>query len=410
MKPAETAPPALPKIGPSDRLGAIVPAPAATALDGADLTNVIVLAHRRSGAEIEAPAVTVDDKDRPAPAGSWRDATPWTALIAAALLLHLGLVVFFMRDPTPMPSLALDSISVEIVLGGQTEAGTAQTPSSAQSAPSSPAESPSKPAEQPAEPIEQPKPDLRPRLDAEVSELASKANTPEEQTPQEQMLQEQPPQEQAPQEQASQEQAPQEQARDEPEPEQPQAAAVEPDPSEAVAEPEPTPAPSEPKPVSATAAAEAEIAPKQAETETEKAKPVEQPVATQPPPKDAAPATPRERSKPAPARVAAAQSGVGVGSSRAIRDWASQVSAHLARNKRYPADALARGIGGTASVAFTLDGNGHVTSVRLVRSSGSASLDRESRDLVRRASPFPPPPQGKASITVPVNFNVRTGR
>jgi periplasmic protein TonB len=51
-----------------------------------------------------------------------------------------------------------------------------------------------------------------------------------------------------------------------------------------------------------------------------------------------------------------------------------------------------------------------VTSVRLARSSGNASLDRESQDLVRRASPFPPPPQGKASITVPVNFNVLTGR
>ena len=101
---------------------------------------------------------------------------------------------------------------------------------------------------------------------------------------------------------------------------------------------------------------------------------------------------------------------MGIGSSREVRDWAARVSAYLARNKRYPADALARGIGGTASIAFTVDADGRVTSVRVARSSGNASLDRESQDLVRRAAPFPPPPQGKASITVPVNFNVRTGR
>jgi len=378
MKPAETQPPALPKIGPADRLGAVVPAPLQSSLQGADLTNVIVLAQRRSTGEIEAPAVSVKNDDRPVPAGSRRDATPWTALIAAALLLHLGLVVFFMRDPTPMPSLALDSISVEIVLGGQTEAGIAQMPSSAESAPSSPAESPSKPAEQPAETAEQLKPELRPRVEAEASEPAR------------------------------QEPAQEEAAHEELKSDQPSASAAEPEPANEAIEPEPTPARSEPEPALAAAAAEAETPSKEAETG--KQKPVEEPVPTQPPPQDAKPATPRERSKPAPPRVAASQSGVGIGSSRAVRDWASQVSAHLARNKRYPADALALGIGGTASVAFTLDGNGRVTSVRLVRSSGNASLDRESRDLVRRASPFPPPPQGKASITVPVNFNVRTGR
>jgi protein TonB len=82
----------------------------------------------------------------------------------------------------------------------------------------------------------------------------------------------------------------------------------------------------------------------------------------------------------------------------------------LARNKRYPTDALAGGIGGTASVSFTVGPDGQVASLRLARSSGNASLDRESLDLVRRTSPFPPPPHGKASITVPVNFSVRTGR
>jgi protein TonB len=361
MKPAETAPPALPKIVPSDRLGAVVAAPASPALEGADLTNVIVLAHRRHLSDTEAPAVSVKDSERPAPTAAWHERTPWTALIAAVLLLHLALVAVFMRDPAPMPSLALDSISVEIVLGGQTAAGVAQLPSPDQSAPSPPAESaPQQPkaTEERTDTVEKTKPDLRPSIEPQANE---------------------PP-------------------REEPKPEETQKAAAEPEPAPTLAEPEPTPK-----------VAEKEPEPKQAEPE--KPKPVEEPVASQPPPPKQEPIEkPREQNKPSPPRVAATQSGVGIGSSRITRDWASQVSAHLARHKRYPQEALARGVGGTASVAFALDGDGRVLSVRLVRSSGNASLDRESQELVRRASPFPAPPQGKASITVPVNYNVRTGR
>jgi protein TonB len=353
MTSADTKPAPLPKLGPSDRLGAIVTVAATSALDGADLTNVIVLSRRRSPSGIDAPSVKISDDERPAPWLTWSDRTPWTALIAGVLLLHLVIVAIFMRDPAPMQSLALDSISVDIVLGGQTEAGIAQMPSPAESAPSQPAESPPKPAEpeQPTETAEQAKPDLRPRLD----------DTRE------------PPRE------------------------APQTAAVQ-------AEAEPTPAPEEPEPTPTVA----ETPPPPDVTES---KPVEEPVASRrPPPQEQPTETPREQSKPTPPRVVASRSGVGLGSSREVRDWASRVTAQLARNKRYPGDALASGIGGTAVIAFEIDSAGNVGTVRLVRSSGNASLDRESRDLVRRAAPFPIPPQGKASITVPVNFNVLTGR
>ncbi len=363
MTSADTKPAPLPKIGPSDRVGAIVTVAAPNVLDGADLTNVIVLSRRRSPNAVDAPAVKVSDDERPAPWLTWADRTPWTALIAGVLLLHLATVAIFMREPAPMQSVALDSISVDIVLGGQTEAGIAQMPSPAESAPSQPSESTPEPVEpeQPTETAEQLKPELRPRLDD--------AREPPRELPQPQ----------------------------EPKAEEPQTAAVQ-------AEAEPTPVPDEPEPTPA-------VAETQTPPDTTEAKPVEEPVASQPPPPQEQPTeTPREQSKPTPPRVAASRSGVGVGSSREVRDWASRVTAQLARNKRYPGDALASGIGGTAIVAFAIDGAGNVGAVRLVRSSGNASLDRESRDLVRRAAPFPIPPQGKASITVPVNFNVRTGR
>lgn len=359
MTPADTKLAPAPRIDPSDRLGAVVPVVASSVLEGADLTNVIVLSRRRSATDIEAPAVKVSDTERPAPWLTWPDRAPWTALIAGVLLLHLVVVAIFLRDPAPMQSLALDSISVDIVLGGQTEAGVAQLPSPAESAPSPPAESPPERVEpeQPTETVEQVKPELRPRLED--------ARAPPLEQPQ----------------------------REEPKPETPPTAIAQ-------AEADPTPAPDEAVPTPAVA--EAQPAPAEPEQPN--------PVASQPPPPKEEPTEkPRDQSKPTPPRVAASRSGVGVGSSREVRDWASRISAHLARNKRYPGDALARGIGGTAVVAFTVDAGGNVGAVRLVRSSGNASLDSESRDLVRRAAPFPAPPQGNASITVPVNFNVRTG-
>ena len=129
MTPADTAPPARPKIDPSDRLGAVVPVVASAALEGADLTNVIVLSHRRRTSDIEAPAVEVNDNLRPVPEmAASRRSTHWTALIAAALLLHLGLVLLFLREPAPLPDAGLDSISVELEIGNNQPVGIAASP------------------------------------------------------------------------------------------------------------------------------------------------------------------------------------------------------------------------------------------------------------------------------------------
>lgn len=49
---------------------------------------------------------------------------------------------------------------------------------------------------------------------------------------------------------------------------------------------------------------------------------------------------------------------------------------------------------GTATVAFTVASNGSVRSARLTGSSGVAALDQAALDAVRRASPFPPIPDG----------------
>jgi protein TonB len=79
----------------------------------------------------------------------------------------------------------------------------------------------------------------------------------------------------------------------------------------------------------------------------------------------------------------------------------------LRRHQQYPPDARSRGEQGTATVSFSLDGGGRVTSARLARGSGIGSLDQEVQAMVRRASPFPAPPSRQSvSFTVPVTFRL----
>ncbi len=95
-----------------------------------------------------------------------------------------------------------------------------------------------------------------------------------------------------------------------------------------------------------------------------------------------------------------------------IPEWQKQVSNKLERNKRYPAHARARGEHGTAYVEFKLDREGHVTDSRIVRSSGSAALDQETLELLRRSDPLPKPPKASMKgntmhLSVPLHFKMR---
>jgi TonB family protein len=81
------------------------------------------------------------------------------------------------------------------------------------------------------------------------------------------------------------------------------------------------------------------------------------------------------------------------------------VGSLLERAKHYPESALRRGARGTAKIRFSIDKSCGVASVSVLRSSGQADLDLEGVALVRRASPFPPPPAGtKRSFAIEVAF------
>lgn len=142
-----------------------------------------------------------------------------------------------------------------------------------------------------------------------------------------------------------------------------------------------------------------------------------------PPPKEVRRHAPRTEKRPRPpasavptssapiAERAAAPSSreTAAGSSAGARaDWAARLASHLERRKRYPRDARTRLEQGTVRVRFSIDDAGDVTSATIVASSGHSALDAEVLDLVRRASPVPPPPEGAGrTVVVPIGFVLR---
>jgi protein TonB len=135
--------------------------------------------------------------------------------------------------------------------------------------------------------------------------------------------------------------------------------------------------------------------------EKEEPLPVQQSEAMLPPKPEPLPEPPREEVPALAPRPVQARA--------VLLTWRNQIVTILERNKRYPSDARARGEQGVTRLAFSIDGQGHLLSSRIVASSGSVALDAETLALVRRAQPFPPPPPELAGseMTVPVSFAIR---
>jgi periplasmic protein TonB len=105
--------------------------------------------------------------------------------------------------------------------------------------------------------------------------------------------------------------------------------------------------------------------------------------------------------------AAAAQSQRTPEQGAAIGAWKSQIARQLESKKRYPAAARSRREEGNVLIVFRLDRQGRLVSSRIVRSSGSATLDKAGLALVSHAQPFPPPPPaafGKP-IILPIRYH-----
>lgn len=186
-------------------------------------------------------------------------------------------------------------------------------------------------------------------------------------------------------------------------------------------EPPPPPAPElvpDAPPPPPNVVSQAVLAPKPPETPKKKAeKPPEKPIKKPVEKKDKPKKPVEKKDKP----QVASKSGGGPKSDRQTADvtaasaagsavseasrasWQNEVRSKIVRAKRFPSDA--RGQTGVAVVSVTFGANGGASGVRLVRSSGNASLDAEAVAVMYRAAPYPIPPGGKTTVlTVPLNF------
>lgn len=356
-----------PGVAPAVRVPTDAPAPAAV-----ELHNIVSFVRSRM-AEAHAPAVTVPEhSDRPTES-LVRDRWRLAAFAALSLAVHVGLFAAFWREPEPLASIGLEVISVELVIGATAPAGAAQAPG----------EQDQQTVAAPADPVP-PEPPQEAKQKA-TEQVQSVPVGPQEKAPEQTAAMEKPVEAQKPPV-----------AIEIPQPEAP-ARETPPATMQMALLPPPEEKPPEPR--------------------TEQ-KPEPQPEQAAPPKpvKNAAPAKEQRRieaptkdraQKQANAAPSSAANNVGVGRSDRDTNYPGIVSAHLRRYQQYPSDARGRGDQGTATVSFSLDGGGRVTSARLVRGSGIASIDTEVQAMVRRASPFPAPPSGQAaSFTVPVSFRL----
>lgn len=82
--------------------------------------------------------------------------------------------------------------------------------------------------------------------------------------------------------------------------------------------------------------------------------------------------------------------GTGESRQRIRVTWQKELSAHLSKYKRYPADRAQKSA--EISVVMTLDRTGRVLAVTVGKSSGDDAFDHAAIAMVERASPVPSPP------------------
>jgi protein TonB len=363
-----------------EREVAAVPAPPIRA------GNVVPFARvRREAAPTQQGSdIPFKPAERPAPLLTDRQRNLFVAFLAGSLVCHGSLYFLLNREPTPMASLGIEAISVELLLGDNVAPAPRPGPSVPDNTPADDPE-PIQTNTQTATDAPEEVREARPVEEARPVTVEVRPGQPKTVTATE---------------------VPEVRAE-----EKPQTAVLQVQEMQAPRLPELAVAPEVPQ------------APKLADLE--KPQPVRTETAPEPQPKRAKADTrePKRKTDRGPKRKqelpgpvgrtasntregtgprSALTGGVGIGRSQANSNYPGIVRAHLARYQRHDHSAQ-----GSAMVSFGLDAGGRVTHVSVARGSGNASLDQEAQAMVRRASPFPPPPAGAPrSFTVPVRFTM----
>lgn len=132
------------------------------------------------------------------------------------------------------------------------------------------------------------------------------------------------------------------------------------------------------------------------------------PTSRSPRPERVSPKSQRETARPAAAQAAAAQPQP---SGRAVANWQSGVLQQLDRAKVYPPSAQQAREEGVVQISFSVDAHGRLSDIRVMRSSGSATLDQAAIATAQRASPVQAPPagtdNGMLSLAAAIRFALR---
>jgi protein TonB len=124
----------------------------------------------------------------------------------------------------------------------------------------------------------------------------------------------------------------------------------------------------------------------------------------QPTPKEVAPAPPAETVSKIPNIVPQEQL------IQHLESYSSLLANAIAKYKQYPKIAQMRGWQGTVIADLEIDSKGTVISIKIKKSSTYEVLDNEALEMIRKASPFPAPPEslrGKNfNVLVPISFKL----
>uniref|UniRef100_UPI001A9C662F energy transducer TonB n=1 Tax=Siccirubricoccus phaeus TaxID=2595053 RepID=UPI001A9C662F len=127
-------------------------------------------------------------------------------------------------------------------------------------------------------------------------------------------------------------------------------------------------------------------------------------------PRPAAPVAPAAPAEPTP-QPAAAAAPAPAARPAPPPSYVSALMAALERHKHYPPAARFARMEGTAMLRVILRRDGTVSEWRFLRGTGHEMLDEAVTNMIRRASPLPPPPANwpgdPVELLVPVKFSLR---
>ena len=118
-------------------------------------------------------------------------------------------------------------------------------------------------------------------------------------------------------------------------------------------------------------------------------------------------AAPRHIDAELAAKSAAPDAGTAASTARSVVSWQNSVMLQINRHKRYPAAARSQDMQGVVQVRILIDRGGRLMSSEIAGSSGSALLDEEALEILKRASPLPPLPVGVQGETLNLNIPIR---